>query len=197
MFREHSIWFSSGKATSEINVNKTNIILAGEAGDLGWVRCVGKGSFMNSPRMKAWVDERIERGCVKIVIDLQECTGMDSTFMGTMAGMAMRLMRRSSGKIFVVDADVRNEQSLEDLGLGSLLCINPVAMGWEETKGEIRASLMECTETEANDRTQHVYDAHKRLVDADGSNNAKFSTVLDCLEAELKQRVSGEDGEKS
>lgn len=143
---------------------------------------------MNSPWMKSWVDERMGLGCKKIVIDLQACTGMDSTFMGTMAGMAMRLMKVSDGKLFVVDADEKNEQSLEDLGLGALLYINQPSMPWEDRKEEIRASLTECSEALENDRTQHVYDAHKTLVDADTSNSSKFSTVLDCLEAELKQR---------
>lgn len=145
---------------------------------------------MNSPRMKAWVEEHISLGSHQFVIDLQDCTGMDSTFMGTMAGIAMRLMRFPDGRLYVTDASEKNAQSLEDLGLGSFIEINPDSAAWIDDKALIRKSLVECSDSVANDRAQHVYEAHKQLVDADEGNTEKFSTVLDCLEAELKKRAT-------
>lgn len=128
--------------------------------------------------------------CTHIVVDLENCTGMDSTFMGTMAGIAMRLAKTSGGLLEVASAGEKNSRSLEDLGLSALMHINPPAPSWEGLATKIRADLEVCEKGGTPDRTQHVFDAHKKLCDADNSNNGKFSTVLDCLEAELKARDS-------
>ena len=152
------------------------------------MRCEGKGSFLNSPKLKAWADDQLKSGTVHIVIDLERCTGMDSTFMGTMAGLAMRLIKTSGGILEVTSADEKNSQALDDLGLSSLMHINPESASWIGQEEGMRKSLTEYGQVNSTDRTKHVFDAHKTLCDADESNNEKFSTVLDCLEAELLSR---------
>ena len=171
-----------------LKVSNSNIILASNVNGLGWVRCEGNGSFMNSPKLKAWADGQLKSGVVHIVIDLERCTGMDSTFMGTMAGLAMRLIKTSGGVLEVTSADEKNSQALDDLGLSSLMQINPESASWSGQEEELRKSLTEYGQVNSTDRTKHVFDAHKTLCDADETNNAKFSTVLDCLEAELLSR---------
>jgi anti-sigma B factor antagonist len=171
-------------------VSNSNIILTCNVNGLGWVRCEGKCSFINSPKLKAWAEEQLKSGVTHIVIDLQVCTGMDSTFMGTMAGLAMRLVKTPGGVLEVMSANEKNSQSLDDLGLSSLMQINPKSASWNGQEEEIRKSLIEYGKVHSSDRTQHVFDAHKTLCDADLSNTEKFSTVLDCLEAELFSRDS-------
>lgn len=144
---------------------------------------------MNSPLMKTWVDQQLDAGCKRVVVDLEACLGMDSTFMGTLAGLAMRLNKLPEGKVDVISAGEKNSASLDDLGLSALMHINMDAGEWADRATELRTKLQECTpSTAVTDRTQHVFDAHKTLVDADDSNTDKFSTVLDCLEAELAAR---------
>ncbi|MEO1857531.1 MAG: STAS domain-containing protein [Rubritalea sp.] len=169
-------------------MSNSNIILASNVNGLGWIRCEGKCSFMNSPKLKAWADEQLKSGVTHIVIDLENCSAMDSTFMGTMAGLAMRLVKTPGGILDVASADEKNSQSLDDLGLSSLMQINPEAASWVGQEGDIRDSLTEYGQVNSTDRTQHVFDAHKTLCNADDNNNEKFSTVLDCLEAELLSR---------
>ncbi|MGJ8672023.1 STAS domain-containing protein [Rubritalea sp.] len=171
-------------------MNKSNIILAGNREGLGWVRCEGKGSFVNSPRLKDWTDRQLRSGLTHLVIDLEECTGMDSTFMGTMAGIAMRLAKVEGGLIEIASAKDRNSRSLDDLGLSALMLINPSSPSWAGDEEQIRSALVEIGAQGATNNAQHVFDAHQTLVDADDSNAEKFSTVLDCLEAELRSRSS-------
>jgi len=123
-----------------------------------------------------------------LVIDLEACNGMDSTFMGTMAGIAMRLAKLPNGTLQVHGANEKNRNSLEDLGLSMLLEINPDKPVWCDDVSTLRTSLKECAINDAVDKTQHVFDAHSLLCEADESNDEKFSTVLDVLEAELKSR---------
>src|SRR5215213_6630157 len=102
-------------------------ILTGIFDGFSWIRCEGKGSFLNSPVMKAFGDERILAGERCLVVDLGVCTGMDSTFMGTLAGMATRLSTLDGGVLQIADSGGRNRRSLEDLGLDFLMEIDPPA----------------------------------------------------------------------
>ncbi|SHK12282.1 hypothetical protein SAMN02745181_3323 [Rubritalea squalenifaciens DSM 18772] len=170
-------------------MSNTNAIYVGAFDESIWVRCEGKGSFMNSPLIKTWVDQQLEAGCKWVVVDLEPCTGMDSTFMGTLAGIAMRLNKLPEGKMDVISAGEKNSQSLDDLGLSALMSICEDEGDLAEKVKEYRPQLQEFTPgATVGDRTQHVFDAHKTLVEADDSNTEKFSTVLDCLEAELASR---------
>jgi hypothetical protein len=139
--------------------------------------------------MKQWAETHVAAGKHCVVVDLELCTGMDSTFMGTMAGIAIRLAKLPDGVLQVTGANDKNRNSLEDLGLSMLLEIEPQDAVWKDNITNIRNSLKECSITTSVDRTQHVFDAHKLLCDADESNDEKFSTVLDVLEAELENRI--------
>jgi len=138
--------------------------------------------------MKDWVDKELSNGCARVVIDLEMCKGMDSTFMGTLAGMAMKLAKVPNGKMEVVSASERSHRSLDDLGLSALMEIFADVGGYTDRVDELRDDLKESKPVAETDRTKHVFDAHKTLCEADDCNNDKFSAVLECLEAELTER---------
>lgn len=133
----------------------------------------------------------MKQGINHIVIDLSQCTGMDSTFMGTMAGIAMKLMKQSGGKLEVAKPGDKNRQSLEDLGLDVLMSIDPEDAEWQNQIEDIECKLSPCeVPTEKVNKATHVLDAHKKLCDADENNQRKFGTVLEFLEAEVKAKQS-------
>lgn len=169
-------------------VNDKNQILVGNFNKISWIRCEGKGSFSNSPRMKQWAESHIKSGGNCVVIDLEKCTGMDSTFMGTMAGIAMKIAKLPDGVLQVIGANHRNKSSLEDLGLCMLLDIDPEDAEWQPNIDNYRAALEIKSSSSHDDNIKHVLDAHKLLCEADENNDEKFSTVLDVLEAELESR---------
>lgn len=156
-----------------------------------WIRCEGKGSFMNSPLIKAFGDERIAAGERCLAVDLAGCTGMDSTFMGTLAGMATRLSAQDGGVLQIAEAGARNRRSLEDLGLDFLMEIDPPDARWKGDIVQIRASLNAPNSNPAPgqvQRTQHVLEAHQILSEANDKNAKVFSNVVTMLEDELAEK---------
>jgi anti-sigma B factor antagonist len=156
-----------------------------------WIRCDGKGSFLNSPALKVFGMERISAGEKCFVVDLGACTGMDSTFMGTIAGLAARLTSQNNGVLQIADAGERNRHSLEDLGLDFLVEINPETAVWSEGLEKIRANLKDSHSTGYQDliqRTSHVLEAHQVLSEANEKNKQAFSTVVTLLESELEAK---------
>lgn len=154
----------------------------GETDGFVWVRVRGKGSFQTSPALKAFIDRRIGEGGTRFVVDLGECPSMDSTFMGTLAGIAMRLAKSSGATLQLNGVSERNRQSLEDLGLDALLDIDPPDTTWRPHVDEVRGSLEPLAdETNVSDAA-HVLEAHRQLCEASEENVKKFATVLDVLE---------------
>lgn len=166
-------------------------ILVGIFEGFSWIRCEGKGSFMTSPAMKSFADERMASGEQHIVVDLQACAGMDSTFMGTLAGIASRLSANEQGGLQVADPGDRNRRSLEDLGLDFLMEIDPQDASWRHRVDSIRTQLQPPQTTgklASAHRTRHVLEAHQQLADLNESNANEFSDVLDQLEKELTEK---------
>jgi anti-anti-sigma factor len=154
----------------------------GETDGYVWVRINGKGSFNSSPPLKGFVERRIESGETRFVIDLGDCPAMDSTFMGTLAGLAMRLAKSSGGRLQLNGVCDRNRQSLEDLGLDELIDIDPADTEWRAHVDDVRGSLEPVQdEAEASDAA-HVLEAHRQLCEASEENVKKFATVRDVLE---------------
>src|SRR6266404_899003 len=77
-------------------------ILVGVNGPAVWVRVEGKGNFLNSGSLKEFAQEMVNRGYREFVFDLEHCAMMDSTFMGTMAAVALRLKDLVQGYLHVV-----------------------------------------------------------------------------------------------
>ena len=170
---------------------KDSSIKVGKFEGFSWIRCEGKGSFMNSLAVKEFGDARIRAGVPSLVIDLEECTGMDSTFMGTLAGMAARITKYG-GKLQVTSASDKSCNSLEDLGLDFLMEINPVDQEWHGLESKVRDLLkLKVAGTKAGTvlHTKHVLEAHEILSRANESNEKKFSSMIKLLEYELAEKT--------
>lgn len=141
--------------------------------------------------MKTFGDERIAAGERCLVVDLAGCTGMDSTFMGTLAGMASRLSGKEPGVLQIAEASARNRRSLEDLGLDFLMEIDPSDAVWKDNLDSIRSSLKapkSAVIPGQAQRTQHVLEAHQELSETNEKNARTFSTVINLLENELEEK---------
>lgn len=179
----------SGRATiGLLPVTTDNPILVGVFDGFSWIRCEGKGSFLNSPAVKAFGDLRIAAGESLLVVDLGECTGMDSTFMGTLAGMAARLSAQERGVLQIAEPGERNRRSLEDLGLDFLMEIDPPSAAWRGKVTAIRSELAPPPAPGALGqipRTRHVLEAHQTLSELSDKNAREFAGVVNLLEHEL------------
>lgn len=165
----------------------------GETDGYVWVRIKGKGSFVTSPPLKGFVERRIESGEKRFVVDLGQCPAMDSTFMGTLAGLAIRLSRLGGGQLQLNGVCERNRQSLEDLGLDALLEIDPAETEWRAHVEEVRGTLEPLPEETDLSDAAHVLEAHRQLCEVNDENVKKFATVLDVLEQRAeKKRAVGE-----
>lgn len=142
--------------------------------------------------MKAFGDERINAGETRLVVDLSACTGMDSTFMGTLGGMAKRISTHPDGRLQIADSGERNRRSLEDLGLDFFMDIDPAEAPWCGQVDTIRSSLKSAEQRLPSgriERAEHVLEAHQILVDTNQKNAKEFESVVKLLGTELDNKL--------
>jgi anti-sigma B factor antagonist len=149
-----------------------------------WIRVVGRGSFQCSPCLKKIVQEQLAQGHYDYTIDLGECEQLDSTFMGTLTGIAQRLKIHQKGKVRVINVSESNKQLMENLGLDQLFSIRPIAEGKEFPPTAAEPSFSEVIEAahlskESVEET--VRSAHQALVTANQANAPKFQSLLEII----------------
>ena len=162
-------------------VSQEQNILHGEHDGFYWIRPEGKGTFKCSPAVKEAAEKKMAKGCHRIVVDLEKITGMDSTFMGMLAGLAVKLQKKGE-RLELAGVSEKSYDSLDDLGLEALLDIEPENAAWRTAIGEIRNSLKPLDDDEASPGNgKHILDCHRNLSDLSEENEEKFKTVMDVL----------------
>ena len=143
-----------------------------------WIRVDGRGSFQNSPALKEFARKQIEEGRRKLVVDLKNCIAMDSTFMGTLASLAIRLRDVGGGDLWVVNRNERNADLLAGLGIDTLFSDKPL-LGTHN--GECKEAIHHVADKAAT--REVIQEAHAACVAVDPRNADKFKDVLEHLKA--------------
>ena len=165
-------------------------IQVGVNGSAVWVRVEGRGSFLNSGNLKEFAQEMVNRGYREFVIDLQNCAMMDSTFMGTMAGVALRLKELGQGHLHVVRCGNRSRELLSGLGLDQIFDIHsngslaPACQSLEE------AVQPPAPAEKKQEQAQTILAAHEALCEASPENFLRFKDVLDYLKQDLHHETA-------
>jgi anti-anti-sigma regulatory factor len=148
-----------------------------------WVRVEGKGSFLNSTGLKEFAKEMVNRGYREFAVDLKNCPVMDSTFMGTLAGVALRLRELGQGHLRVINLNERNQDLLGNLGLDQLFTMG---VGVEESGAmEPVQQPLPATAADKQEQARTMLEAHEAVVEANPENAAKFKDVLEYLKQDL------------
>jgi len=147
------------------------------------VRVSGMASMTNCLCLRDFLDEMQASSHSFIIIDLTRCTGMDSTFMGVLAGAASYVKAGRKTGVAVVNAGKPLVKLLESVGISELVFVDPDPFEMADVEFlhlEDRAGEEE--------RLALIRTAHQHLIKA-GAHNAKiFGPLLRQLEVEMKKR---------
>lgn len=150
------------------------------------IRIEGRASFQNSGCLHDFFGEMIRQGKTRFVLDFQNCTSMDSTFLGVMAGAALQLRKLTPpGSLVVVRASPRNLELIRNLGLHRFISVDagdfPMNFGSAPT-------ALACENRSELEHARLVLEAHENLVATDESNRSKFQDVLTFLKSRVEQK---------
>ena len=162
-------------------------IQVGVSGPTVWVKVEGKGSFLNSGNLKEFTREMLDRGYREFAVDLANCTMMDSTFMGTMATVALRLKELGQGHLHVVHCGSRCQELLSGLRLDQIFDVRANGASPPECGALERPPRIQSPEDRKREQTQTMLEAHEALSEAAPENILRFKDVLEFLRQDLHQ----------
>lgn len=161
-------------------------ILVAVSGRAVWVRVEGRGNLMNSTGLKQFAREMTNRGFREFIVDLKNCESMDSTFMGVLAGIALKLIEYGQGSLRTVNVNERCKSLLENLGLDNLFSVDQSAPKDSPDSHE----RLEVAPSDKETTARTALEAHVDVVRADPERNkSKFKDVIEFLRQDLQGDV--------
>ena len=177
-------------------------ILVARSADLGFVKVVGRGSFQNSGCLKAFYQQLLKEGVSRFVVDLDACSYLDSTFLGILLGLGLKLKDAGNGLLHILNANARNLELLKNLGLDRLIIIESAdgsshpangggsrdgANGVNTTPSPDRLEEVPCPVPTRAEAAPTILEAHENLMEFDPRNIPKFKDVVEFLREDLGQ----------
>lgn len=153
------------------------------AGDKIFVRVTGRGSFKVSVTLKQFIAQVASQQPIStVVLDLVECIGMDSTFMGVLAGLSGRL-KQNGQTLELINLSEKNANLLATLGVDQVIAHYSHSHG-HQIPGQAAASLSVAGVTK-KELAETALQAHETLVELSEENRPRFKRVIEYLKADV------------
>ena len=152
------------------------------------IRIIGRANFTSSVDFKSLVDELRQKGCNCFVLDLSECVLMDSTFLGVLAGLGLKLGSSTQGQapqgIELFNPSPRIIELLETLGVLHLFKIIEGTFSAPAAAHPVEHTPADPNKAEV---TRTCLEAHQTLIDLSPANAARFKDVTQFLAEGVKK----------
>ncbi|HMP72873.1 MAG TPA: STAS domain-containing protein [Kiritimatiellia bacterium] len=162
------------------------------SGDTAFVKVEGRGSFKISSSLKQFGEDAIEQGVHVLHMDMLGCIGMDSTFMGVIAGLSTRMKRAGRGPVIMMNLSPRTRGLLATLGLDQVVEAREASASAEggATGPGVAMKPLEAMAGSQTEATRTILDAHENLVALHPDNAPRFKDVLTYLREDLNRKES-------
>jgi anti-anti-sigma regulatory factor len=154
------------------------------------IRVEGRGSFKVSPPMKQFIHQVIDaRSADRILIDMSDCSGMDSTFMGVLAGISCHIKSIPTVTFKLINLSEKNQKLLITLGVDRVVDYSLSITGEEQELMTHPSDNIQTIEPDFADKLEAAKTtlaAHETLADLNPENYAKFKSVLEFLQEDVR-----------
>ncbi len=155
------------------------------------VKISGHANFTFSLNFRTLVSELQQKGYGCFVIDLSECLLMDSTFLGVLAGIGLKLAGDDAGnghgEVELLNPNPRISELLDHLGV---LPLFKVKREVRDLAGVAETSLPEPAAPSRVELKRACLEAHQTLMALNPANVAKFKDITQFLAEDLKKLES-------
>lgn len=168
-------------------------LLAWIHGPFAVVRVSGRGSYKVGAALREFGGGAFAAGAERLVLDLDTCVGMDSTFMGVVAGLTLKTRSLPDVRVIFVNLRDRTRQLLITLGLARFVDMY--------MSGEVPEALLPALNAPRPDPAglapgtdslaATMLRAHEDLVRIDPGNLNRFRDVLEFLHRDMERKMPG------
>lgn len=153
-----------------------------------WLRITGHANFTVAPDFKRLLHELQGRGYRRFLVDLSQCVLLDSTFLGLLCGLGVKLHQSGNPEagVDLLNPPPRIVQLLENLGVCQLLRIVQTPSA-EPTSGTASESPLGQTPADRAELARTSLEAHQVLMQLSPANEARFKDVARFLAEDLQK----------
>jgi len=185
--------------------SSNGVFVAAREGDI-FIRVIGRGTYQNAQPVREFGKEWMEQGWKRFHVDLAQCQGMDSTFLGVLAGFGLKLRARGQdASLHLFNTSTRNLQSCQSLGLDRLARMEPGPPDASACSVPPETEFRKLPDTDLTGlarpadkvgTTRLMLEAHEDLCRADERNEAKFKDVKQFLRDEVARKTGNKTEEQ-
>ena len=165
-------------------MNKESIYQVCATNEEVFVRIKEKASYLNCAPLRSFLYEMVEGGSKTFVIDFQNCSSMDSTFLGILVGLALKLKRDGDGdggSLSLLNLVGRNLETVENLGIHKIALVSSECISGPNDLENLKVKT-----DEGNACPEVIYQAHKTLLELNQKNSRIFRDVVNYLEQKVE-----------
>ena len=146
--------------------------------DRAFVKVSQKASYLNCEPLRKFFEEQTKLGQKKFIIDFKNCTSMDSTFLGILVGVALKIRAdQDGGSMALLNLTGRNLETVCNLGIHQISDVCSEEINDLEKLEELFPGI-----SEQKVGSDTIYNAHKALMNLNDKNQKIFSDVVSYLE---------------
>jgi anti-anti-sigma regulatory factor len=150
-----------------------------------YVKPVGYAVQKNSLGLPDFLEAMLRQGASKVVFDLAECEGMDSTFLGVIASVAVPQAGGVTSAV-LLNADEEARRELRMVGLLSVMAVKEETCQAPEELQLRPVDSLHLPDTE-RERLQRLKDLHGELIKLNEKNRRQWGAFVEMLEQELQE----------
>lgn len=155
-------------------------IEVGSDGNTLLLRVCGRGTFSNCQAIQKYISKMVEEGFSDVVVDSSECSYMDSSFLGTLTGIAIRLRKLFKKKLEVANIDPKVKETVCTIGLNHIFNLSE-----RDDLGKIPVTQLVIATAGKKELAEQMLHAHNLLMELSSENKERFQHVKELLEQEL------------
>lgn len=174
---------------ADVEQNNDDLQAAIDDGKI-FLRVTGRGSFKISATLKQFIADICARQPIAVVVlDLGGCIGMDSTFMGVLAGLSGRL-RQAGQCLELINLSEKNEHLLATLGVDKVIAHYGNCHGHTLPEHVSTSQPLPIGDASKKDLAETALQAHETLVELSEENRPRFKRVIEYLKIDV-DRLNG------
>lgn len=160
-------------------VHKDSVFFAYKTADAVVIHIKGYANYLNASVLSHFLKRTEDLHYKKYCILFEACDGLDSTCLGVLAGLLLRL-KKQNGICLFCGLKPRPLECIQIVGLDKLACIvekNPFSVLSEQ---EVQIRIPDKCEPQIT--SDLVLEAHKFLMELNAHNKVRFQDVIALLE---------------
>jgi anti-anti-sigma regulatory factor len=156
-----------------------SLVEVGRTGDGFLMRIVGRGTMRESLAFHDQMIDCLAQESVKLVVDLNDCDYLDSTFLGCLVNLHRRL---GADRLQIAACEQRRKMLLSAMRLERFFTLVDAAPESVCCPTTISAEALD-----SRGLGRHAMNCHRELANLGGPNQAIFTRIADQLAQELNE----------